>query len=310
MMRLADIRALVDTLDDDRHSAVADTVAARWGIAPGAARFRRSSASHVFTVPDGFLRFVPADRPPFPVAHMCALGNRGLSVVRPIPALSGALIESVPTVLGHMRAMAVSVAPGAQIDVDQITPDRAAAWGAALATLHRDGDTGTPLPGPFLELPDAATVFPDDPAFVAATERIARQLDSLPRDAGVFGAVHGDFELDNLAWVGNTATAFDFDEAARSWFLADIASAVRDLDGNPLLDDFVAGYRTVRPLPDLAQLPLFTAAQAACLAVRARLALEPVDPDEPTWASALRQKLVGHIMRNRDTVVQSNYEFR
>jgi len=303
MMRLADIRALADTVGDDRRSPVADTVAARWGVPPGMARFRRSSASHVFTVPEGFLRFVPADRPPFAAEHLSALRDRGLSVVRPIPALSGALVEAVPTVLGDMRAMVVSVAPGAQIDVDEVTPDRAAAWGAALATLHRDGDTGTPLPGPFAELSDAATVFADDPAFVAATERIARRLDELPCDAAVFGAVHGDFELDNLAWVGNTATAFDFDEAARSWFLADVASAVRDLDGNPMLDDFVAGYRTIRPLPDLAHLPLFTAAQAACFAVRVRRALGTAGPDEPAWATALRDRLANHIARYQTSVV-------
>lgn len=296
-MRLADIRALVDTVDGDRCSSVADTVAARWGYGPGVARFRRSSASHVFTVPGGYLRFVPVDRPAFAASHLAALHERGLSVVRPIPGVSGALVESVPTGLGDMRAMAVSAAPGEQIDVDELTPGRARAWGAALATLHRDGDTGVPLPGPFAELSDVATVFADDPGFVAAVARIVRRLDELPRDD--FGAVHGDFELDNLAWVGDTATAFDFDEAARSWFLADVAKAASDLDGHPLFGDFVAGYRTIRPLPDLSPLPLFGAAQAACFAVRVRRALGAVEPDEPDWATALRAKLNRKIAEQR-----------
>jgi Ser/Thr protein kinase RdoA (MazF antagonist) len=49
------------------------------------------------------------------------------------------------------------------------------------------------------------------------------RLSRLPTDSDRFGATHGDFELDNLAWTGDRPTAFDFDEAARSWYLADIA---------------------------------------------------------------------------------------
>ena len=97
--------------------------------------------------------------------------------------------------------------------------------------------------------------------------------------------MHGDFELDNLGWIGGSAVAYDFDEAARSWFVADIACAVRDLALLPartprsseveLFAAFLNGYRQVRPLPeaDLSHMPLFTAAHAACSTVRARLAL-------------------------------------
>jgi Ser/Thr protein kinase RdoA (MazF antagonist) len=153
-----------------------------------------------------------------------------------------------------------------------------------------------------------AAVFDDDPALVAAADRIGSRLAELPRDSARFGTIHGDFELDNLGWDGDVAVAYDFDEAARSWFVADIASAVRDLttDG-VLLAAFLAGYRRERPLPEqeLAPLPLFAAAHAACAAVRARSALDAVRPDEPAWLGALRAKLERFIRRQRDLAVQS-----
>jgi Ser/Thr protein kinase RdoA (MazF antagonist) len=212
----------------------------------------------------------------------------------------------------------VLAAPGEQIEVDALTTERAVAWGVALARLHRGGgDPGASLPGPFPELPLVAEVFQDDPALVAAADRIARRLDALPRDPDRFGTVHGDFELDNLGWDGDTAVAYDFDEAAGSWFVADIAYAVRELapvpactpgrGGADLFAAFLTGYRQVGPLPesDLGQLPLFTAAHAACSAVRARRALDPGRPDDPPWLSQLRQKLRDHIGRQRDIAVNA-----
>ncbi len=68
MMTLVEIDRLAQTVDESRCSPVADAVAARWGYPVGAARWRRSSASHVFALPDpsgrpqSYLRFVPATR--------------------------------------------------------------------------------------------------------------------------------------------------------------------------------------------------------------------------------------------------------
>jgi Ser/Thr protein kinase RdoA (MazF antagonist) len=83
---------------------------------------------------------------------------------------------------------------------------------------------------------------------------------------------------------GDRSIAYDFDEAAVSWFAADIACAVRDLTdpaGHPAgehrarLDAFMAGYRSRRPLDDqeLGRLPLFAGLYAAASLVRITLAL-------------------------------------
>ena len=75
----------------------------------------------------------------------------------------------------------------------------------------------------FSELETAAEVLVHDPALVAAVRRLGDRLSELPRDPSCYGMIHGDFELDNLAWVDDTPTSFDFDDAARSWFVADVA---------------------------------------------------------------------------------------
>ena len=67
MLPLREIARLDTTVDPDWTSPVSDAVADAWAIAPGVARWLRSSATHVFVVPPGqdprgvlYLRFVPA----------------------------------------------------------------------------------------------------------------------------------------------------------------------------------------------------------------------------------------------------------
>jgi Ser/Thr protein kinase RdoA (MazF antagonist) len=308
MMRLDDIHRLIATVDEAGRSPVADVVAAAWGHAPGAARHWRSSASHVFVLPRAYLRMVPPTARPRDefvavVELMRALGERGVAVTPSVPSCAGALVETVATPLGDMHAMVVEAAPGERIDVDALTVARATAWGQALARLHEAGrDVGVRLPGPLSELDHVAQVFPDDPALVAAATDIARRLATLPRDPARFGIVHGDFELDNLSWDGDTVVAYDFDEAARSWFVADIVNAVRDLAGRTeLYGAFLTGYRRERPLPepDLAHVPLLAAAQAACAAVRVRRALV----GDTDVLVGLRGRLHEYLGRQRAMVV-------
>src|SRR6185369_12862765 len=149
MMRLDEIHRLLATVDEAGRSPVADVVAAAWGHPPGTARHWRSSASHVFVLPAAYLRIVP-DRPyreVLAVAElMRTLVDRGAAVTPPVPAGSGALVETVATALGDLPAMVVEAAPGEPMEVSEL---RAEWWGRALARLHEAGrDAGVPLPGP------------------------------------------------------------------------------------------------------------------------------------------------------------------
>jgi Ser/Thr protein kinase RdoA (MazF antagonist) len=128
--------------------------------------------------------------------------------------------------------------------------------------------------------------------------------------------VHGDFELDNMAWVGNRPVAYDFDEAAVSWFAADIAYAVRDLtdiagyaagEHRAQFDGFIAGYRSLRPLDDqdLGRLPLFAGLHAAASLVRIARALGDPAGDEPGWLVGLRDKLTETARIHRQLVINA-----
>ena len=273
MLPLAEIHALATTVGTDWRSPVADAVAASWGLAPGSARWWRSSASHVFVVTAGpgtprcYLRFVPADlvRASSQLAvtsWMRALRAHGVAFAQPLASVNGRDVETVPTDRGDMTAVCVEAAPGEEVDVGALTAEQASAWGTALARVHvipvhdvvADG-----LPDLGERLRRAADVLDDDPAVQAAVADIRGDVVALPRTPGSHGLVHGDFELDNLAWADGGFTSFDYDDAHRAPYVADVAWAVRDLLGGGVqptaehrarLRAFVAGYASVRPAVD------------------------------------------------------------
>jgi len=309
VLALSEIAGLAGTLDEDGRSDVADAVAAGWGLGAGVARFWRSSGSHVFAVrePAAYLKFVPATEHTRQRMEDAATLMRGLGVgvAAPMPSRSGRLVETASTARGPMVAMLVTAARGAPVDEEGLTPARVRTWGAALARLHRDAsDLG--LPEWFADLDAGTTNLGAEPALAAAVARLRDELDRLPRDAGRFGVVHGDFELDNLSWDGDTPTAYDFDDAGRSWFVADIAHAVRGV-GRALVAEFVGGYRTIRDLSDvdLAWLPMFTAAHAAVWLLRLPGVLDL--EVGPTWLGLLRDRLIAHAERQRSLILGSRW---
>jgi hypothetical protein len=144
MMPLAAIEAIRDTVSDAWESPVADQVAAAWGLAPGTAKWWRSSASHVFVIPGEprrYLRFVPdAYRGPEPVATVAELmrhlSETGSAVCRPVPTVAPALTVTVDTELGPMHAMMVEGAPrrGGARGGGQLVADSASDWAVSRAS--------------------------------------------------------------------------------------------------------------------------------------------------------------------------------
>ncbi|MFH8499908.1 phosphotransferase enzyme family protein [Streptomyces coeruleorubidus] len=328
-MPLTEIDRLKQTVSAAWDSPIADQVAAEWGYPAGTARWWRSSASHVFVLPDDgrrrYLRLVPGScRGPESLAVvaelMARLSDGGSAVVRPVAAESAALTVTVATGLGAMHAMMVEPAPGAEVDVSELTEPRARQWGQALARLHRDAaGLGAGLPESFGELADIGELFGDDAELAEATARLTDVMRELPRCEDRWGVVHGDFELDNMAWEEGGPVAYDFDEAALSWYAADIAFAVRDLTdrtGRPAaghrtrFDAFLNGYRGVRPFDDeeLGRLPLFAGLHAAISLVRITRALGEPARQEPGWLSELRADLTDMARTHRQLVIDIGRE--
>jgi Ser/Thr protein kinase RdoA (MazF antagonist) len=318
MLPLSEIQRLKSTVTDDWRSTVADAVAARWEIAPGAARWWRSSASHVFVVPDGgtgggacYLRFVPAH---LPAADRLAAGARtharlhdaGARVADAVRSPSGDVVETVPTAVGQVVAYAVRQAPGLERDVDDLDDAAARAWGAALGDLHRRGGDVEPTEDgtdPFSRLAEI-----DDLELAAAARALGRAFDERAHGPLVVG--HGDFEFDNLRWDGEGVTCFDLDESGPMPVAADIASAVRDLVGSDpgapahphLLLAFLRGYESASGTRVTAEALLLAGAALAAHQLLESTGVLDV-ADGPGWLTDLRARLDEHYARQRGIVL-------
>jgi Ser/Thr protein kinase RdoA (MazF antagonist) len=320
MLPVAEIHRISRTVDDQWRSAVADAVAERWGVPSGAARWLRSSGTHVFVVrsPDGvppmFLRFAPAASPAgrrlaASAELMTTWAGRGIRVVEPLRSLTGARTEQVTTAVGPFQAMLVPAADGDELSVEDLTEDRAAEWGAALGALHRDGSIGVNVQVATDAL-DAREVPGLDPELAEAARALQAALRRLDPRLHSRGICHGDFELDNLRFGPGGPTFFDSDEATVSWFAADVAMAVRDLTGVTLdsepqegpLHSFLTGYRTQRTFTaeEEASLPLHSVAASLRLVVDIDGALA----DDGDTLPELRTQLLRHRDWHRGRVLE------
>lgn len=312
MMTLSQIALVGNSVDGEWCSPVADAAGAAWGLERGALRWWRSSASHVFVAPPGvdprgvlYARFAPAgtdvgDRLVSGIAVHARLEERAADVAGLLRSASGSLVETVSTPVGDMVVAVVAAVDGEELVVGDLDPEKAYAWGDALARLHdAAGQVGeTPAPAsPFTVLVDEADW---EVAQAARTlERVYSDREPSPLVIG-----HGDFELDNLRWVSGRFVCFDFDEAGPMAAITDLAKATDDLVGDAaglssLLDDVLRGYCD-RSGGSIAadDLLLDRAALAArALAASTRI-IDLTAHDEPQLAE-LREKLVQHATCQR-----------
>lgn len=340
MLPLSEIHAMHQSVDDGWRSPVADAVATRWGIAPGSARYWRSSASHVFVVPPGsdprgvlYLRFVPATLRArasleVPADLLAALGADA-GVVVPLPSLAGRLVETIPTPHGDVHAVVVPRAPGAELDADDLTTAQATAWGSALARFHLAAAPHAPLVAS-LARPEHARPRNGGDAFTTLADIAAGAGDAALAEAAALlsaewvlataglpgGVLHGDFELDNLRFEDGHIVAFDVDETSIGPYALDIAFAVRDLVGShgtldeperpALLSAFLEGYQQVRPLGDDERdvLSLSSTHVSARSLVHGHEVLDAGDsPDDPAWLTDLRSSLAEQDPRSRGVLL-------
>ena len=324
MMHLSTMQAIVEALDEDGGSQVADEIAARWGADVGSVRFFRASANFVFKFTQAgrscFLRFNHAtERTPESIQaetrYVNHLDGQGVLVARPLPSLNGRFVESVPTALGVFHAVVFEAVAGQQWETAELMPEMFEAWGAALGRLHSasEGYPDGSRPTWRDHLDQAARSLPqEEQAARALLLRLKSRLDELPRSASGFGLIHFDFELDNIVWTESGPAAIDFDDSAHYWFAADIAFALRDLFsddarlvdlGHADLGHFVGGYRSVRALSqeELDCLPLFLKLHNLMTFAGIHQVLDAGDqPDSPAWVERLRHKLSAKMDKYRD----------
>ncbi|RPI28863.1 MAG: hypothetical protein EHM70_16290 [Chloroflexota bacterium] len=319
MMKLSTMNAFFTTVDDQWRSLVADQILSHWEHDPGSAYvFRASSNFTVVFEQSGqkrFLRFAHAcdrlrETIEAEIQFLYYLLERGVPVNRPLPCLSGNLVESVETSLGIYHAVVFEALEGEQLETDDLTPDRLVAWGKALGELHSaaEGYRLTARASWADQLDWALTILPPEETTArAAIGSLRQRLASFPVTPQNYGLIHFDFESDNLIWKDSRPGIIDFDDCAYSWFAADIGYALRDLFddrlaqvdlNHPSFKDFVRGYRMARDISaeDLDQIPMLLLINHILKFTELLLNIQENPQDsEPEWLVKLRRKLASFV---------------
>ncbi|HEY7780221.1 MAG TPA: phosphotransferase [Ktedonobacterales bacterium] len=268
MMNVQTMRHLVDVVEAGQMPAVAREAARLWAGEPGVASlaYVRASANFIF-------RFTREDQPCYlrladaserdraaieaELDFIRHVGAAGVTIADPLPSTRGALLEELTSGGRRYCAVVFRGLPGREVELDELDEATLSEWGRTLAQLHNASNSFLAHRArPTWEDNAHAVLATVPPTETAVRGIIASGLEWLatqPRQDS--GLIHGDFELDNLAWDGARVGVMDFDDAAYAWYAIDIAIAVQDIwrEGGPRrdawLDAFYAGYASARPVP-------------------------------------------------------------
>jgi Ser/Thr protein kinase RdoA (MazF antagonist) len=82
---------------------------------------------------------------------------------------------------------------------------------------------------------------------------IIRRLECFGTERSRFGLIHADLRLANLLVDGDETKVIDFDDCGFSWFYYDLGAALTFIEDHPasaaIIEAWLTGYRTVRPVP-------------------------------------------------------------
>ena len=219
------------------------------------------------------------------IAWIEALRREGVvETPAPLAGVDGDLVQVLRDPGGGPDRYAVAFAfvPGSEPSADADLPGWFGTLGAVTARLHGHAQRWTPPRSFRRKTWDWDAMFGPQPLWGdwragvgldagstallgRAIELIGRRMERFGRAPARFGLIHADLRLANLLVEGDHLRVIDFDDCGFGWRLYDFAAAVSFFEHEPIVDAlrerWVAGYRTVAPLPaeDAAELPVFVA---------------------------------------------------
>src|SRR5579883_1693918 len=280
MMKLSTMLKVDSTLDAQWRSRIAENILEQWEHDPGSAHFFRASNNFVYIFSNGgkhcFLRFTESTEQTraaieAEMALLNFLDSRGMPVATPIASKNGRYVETVETDLGTFHAVVFEQLQGQEREIDELNPEQFERWGATLGRLHalmhlyQDPEVSARRTWKD-HLSLIRNYVPQDESRVQAeSDYLSSFLAALPVTATNYGLIHGDFELDNLRWQDEVIAMFDFDDCSSSWYITDVAFALRDLFEtgvslhNPSFQAFIRGYSKHNPLDEelISHMPLW-----------------------------------------------------
>jgi len=322
MMTLSTMKKIVDSLDENWKSPVADEIAARWKADKGSVDYIRSSANFVFTFQRGgkrfFLRFNSiSERSKEEIAAeieiLNTLNEQSDVIARPVLSSNDQFVEELQTVNDSYLAVVFEGFGGKMYEIEELGPEKFFLWGKALGHLHKLFD----------EIPEHLLIKRksrrDHVNFIEGhlpgTEKAAqKELETIEhlyeKIEEKKGLIHFDFELDNLIWDGERINIIDFDDAAVYGYGADLAFALRDLfEGsidthNPLFNQFIEGYATEFKYDDnlFDNLPLYLRFHNLLTFTKLVRSLDyTVEASTPNWLKGLHAKLTRVVDQYRES---------
>lgn len=280
MMKLSSMNNVLQTVDGNWRSPLAETILEKWGYDPGSVYYFRASANFLFVFKregeNYFLRFTDATEKS--MAHLESemqilesLRNEPVKVALPVASRGGNLIEVTETSAGTFYAVVFEALPGNQFEVEDLGMNDFYQWGKELGKLHNifkllPADIKTER----ITFRDQLSVAKESlPLTETAPSRelsvLQEWMETLEINEENFGLIHYDFELDNQRWQNGEIGILDFDDCMNHWYAADIAFALRDLLKtetdltNPKVLEFINGYLSEFPLTPkmVKELPMF-----------------------------------------------------
>ena len=323
-MKLSAMKKVIETVDQEWKSPLAEKILERWGYDEGSVYYFRSSANFIFVFKkDGkryFLRFNDSYERELnmiksEIKILLYLGTKSLQVAEPVKSINDEYIEVIETESGIFYAVVFEALQGKQFEIDELEIEQFSNWGAALGQLH---SALTDMPEEYYvgrkswkdHLKFVEEALPKHEAPVKyELDKIKNWINTLPITKENFGLIHYDFELDNLRLEDDVVGMLDFDDCANYWFVADIAFALRDIEGMDLKEvyfkKFIEGYSTQIDVNQLLlkDLPWFRRFHNIVLFAKLLRALDvPETVDDPDWLRTLRDKLVKRVNNYRDSL--------
>jgi amicoumacin kinase len=205
------------------------------------------------------------------------LADNGVPAARAVTSLSGKLVEAVADGQGEYFLVTAFVRADGQKAWDIWSPEIYQSYGRLLGSMHALAQNYQPADVTWKrpEWDDDSMEFVDH--YLPESEMLVKQkyrllcdhLHALPKDPTTYGIIHQDAHPSNFVVdERGKITLFDFDEAAYSWYVNDIAIALfYSVMGEPdpvaftkeFMTRFLSGYRQVYALEDrlLQEIPVF-----------------------------------------------------
>ncbi|MBN2738702.1 MAG: phosphotransferase [Spirochaetales bacterium] len=317
MMKLSLMRDVFTTVNTDWDCELAAELAKNWKHDKAWIKMWRASANFICYLKNEEQHYVirfnqdserKLDHIESEIKLLHYLKSKDISIAEPVLSRNNKFIESKQTHYGKFFTCVFERVFGEQKEIGDLKKDDYITWGESLGELHKA----------FKGLPKVVEIHrishidmfegyaqasqSTGSAESNEIEYLRKWLNTLNRNKENYGLIHYDFELDNIIWNENGVHIIDFDDSIYSWYVADIAYALRDVffdSTKPDKDDerfllFIKGYRKKNAISEeeLIQMPVFYRLHNFISYKKLQRSIDlSVSENNPTWLNELIIKL-------------------